>query len=334
MSNSYNSSSVSVNPLLSTFPVDEINIQPYWIVVLELIVLQLFQRIWHHFKYNTWFTTLEIAGLIRIFKKHPTVMNITDQFTAVVSNSTDTTDSTSKDDADITADKNRLTKLRSMIDIDYFDAVNCLLLFGHAIWYCVIQSTCMASPSSAAIPWNCYNVFGYRLFNYIFVSYCTTALNIVYKTYMQGYMEVIKTDAKRGSFSWLIHYATLIIIMVTLVFVTCLILPFFLTHVLPMFVIYIWMSIIYVVICIYLITSGFIAYDDIEELPEKIHPKELRKNKSSHQIACFSFMFRPTELRQVAISIFLALLITTFPILLSIFLNYKQNLYNCEIQLK
>ena len=68
MSNSYNNSGMIVNPILSTFPADEINIQPYWIVILQLFVAQLFQRIWNFFKYKTGFTTLEIAGLIGIFR--------------------------------------------------------------------------------------------------------------------------------------------------------------------------------------------------------------------------------------------------------------------------
>ena len=69
MSNSFNNSAMIVNPILATFPADEVNIQPYWMVVLGLLANQLFQRIWHQFKYHTCFTTLEIAGLIRIFQQ-------------------------------------------------------------------------------------------------------------------------------------------------------------------------------------------------------------------------------------------------------------------------
>ena len=68
MSNSYNNTGIIVNPVLGTFPADEINIQPYWLVVLQLLVSQFSQRIWHYFRYKTCFTTLEIAGLIRIFQ--------------------------------------------------------------------------------------------------------------------------------------------------------------------------------------------------------------------------------------------------------------------------
>ncbi len=45
-------------------------------------------------------------------------------------------------------------------------------------------------------------------------------------------------------------------------------------------------------------------------------------------------MFRPKELPQVAISMVLALLITTFPILLSIFFNFTQYFYYGESYLK
>jgi len=333
MSNSYNRSVVTVNPLLSTFPANEINIQPYWIVILELIVLQFCQRIWHHFTYNTWFTTLEIAGLIKIFQKNPTDLNSTNQPASLPTDETinNSPSNTSNSNVDITADRYRLTKLLNMIAIDYFDAVNCLLILGHAIWYCVIQSTCIVSSSSVATPWNCYNAFGYRLFNYVFVSYCTTALNCVYKTYIQGYKEVIKTDAERGSFRWLIHYASLIIIMVGLVFVTCLILPFFLTNVLPMFVIYIWMSVIYLGTSSYLIFSGFTAYDDIEELRQA---KQLPNDKPPDNENCCSFLFSLEEMPKVALSMLLAFLITTFPILLSIFFNYTQYFYYGDGYLK
>jgi hypothetical protein len=336
MSNNYNSSAMNVNPILSTLPADQINIQPYWIVVLELVVLQFCQRIWHHFKYKTWFTTLEIAGLIRVFQKHPTDLNSPDQPASITAyqTKTDTTDDMSERKSKLDADKKRLTILRSMIVIDYFDAINCLLILGHAIWYCVIQSTCLTSSSSAATTWNCYNAFGYRLFNYIFVSYSTTALNCVYKAYMQGYTEVIQTNARQGSFCWIIHYASLITIVVTLVFDTCLLLPFILTNVVPMFVIYIWMSIIYIIVCIYLIVSGFLVYEEVEELPEKIHAKEIRNSERSYETQCCSFIFLPKELPKVVISMVLALLITTFPILLSIFYNYTQYFYYGESYLQ
>lgn len=79
MSNSFNNSGIIVNPILSTFPADEINIQPYWLVVLGLFASQLCQRIWHYFKYKTLFTTLEIAGLIRIFQNRLAKKNAANQ---------------------------------------------------------------------------------------------------------------------------------------------------------------------------------------------------------------------------------------------------------------
>ncbi|CAF3949992.1 unnamed protein product [Adineta steineri] len=304
MSNSYNNSALSVNPVLGTFPADDINIQPYWLVVLQLIIVQLFQRVTNYFRYNTCFTTLEIAGLIRIFQKYPTSLSI-------------------NSNASITADKTRLIKLRSMISISYFEAITCLSIFGHSIWYCIIQSSCLGS-SSVATTWNCYNAFGYRLYNYVFVSYCSTALNCIYVMYMEGFQQIITTDYKRGSFCWIIYYASLIIIVITLPIVTCVLLPFFLTNVIPMFVIYIWMSTIYIGVSSYLIFAGFFVYDDIDELRER---KKLSKDEDPNEQACCSFMFTRKELPHVAFSIVLALFITTFPILLSIFFNYSQFFY-------
>ncbi|CAF1277121.1 unnamed protein product [Adineta steineri] len=157
MSNSYNSSALSVNPVLGTFSADDINIQPYCLVVLQLIVVQFFQRVYNYFRYNTCFTTLEIAGLIRIFQKYPTSLSINSNIS-------------------ITADKTRLIKLRSMISISYFEAITCLSIFGHSIWYCIIQSSCLGS-SSLATTWNCYNAFGNRLYDYIYERISTDYYN-------------------------------------------------------------------------------------------------------------------------------------------------------------
>ncbi|CAF3326832.1 unnamed protein product [Rotaria socialis] len=324
MSNTYNNLWMIINPLLSTFPAYQINIQPYWIVAVELIVSQLFQRIWHHFKYGTWFTTLEIAGLIQILQKRLMNLNKTTQSspTGVAETNTSTIDGAN---ANIIENKVRLNKLRNMIDIDYFDAINCLLILGHAIWYCVIQSTCSMSSSSIATPWNCYNVF---------VSYSTTTLNCIYKTYMLGYMKVIKIDAIQGSLRWLIHYAILFIIIISLVFVTSLMLPFILTHVVPMFIVYIWMSIIYIGVCIYLALFGFEFYDEIEEFPVRRTGNELLVSQNSSIQELCSFMFSSKDIPHVLLSIVLALVITKFPILLSIFFNYTQSFYYGESYLK
>ncbi|CAF1430888.1 unnamed protein product [Adineta steineri] len=304
MSNSYNSSALSINPVLGTFPAGNINIQPYWIVVLQLIFVQFLQRIWNYFQYKTCFTTLEIAGLIRIFQQYPTSLSI-------------------NSNTSLTVDKTRLVKLRNMISISYFEAINCLLIFGHSIWYCIIQSSCLQS-SSVATTWNCYNAFGYRLYNYVFVSYSSTTLNCIYVIYMEGYQEIIKSGYKQGSFCSIIYYISLIIIVITLPLVTCLLLPFFLTNVIPMFIIYIWISTIYIVVSSYLIFTGFFVYDDIDELRKR---KEFLSTEEVNEEDCCSFMFTQKEIPHVAFSIILALFITTFPILLSIFFNYSQFFY-------
>lgn len=232
------------------------------------------------------------------------------------------------------ADQERLATLRSTISIDYFDAVNCLLILGHAIWYCVIQSKCINSSSSIATPWNCYNALGYRLFNYVFVSYFSTALDCVYKTYMLGFHEILKVDAKKGSCRWTAYYATLIIIALSLLFTTCLMLPFVLTNVIPMFFVYIWMSIIYIGVCIYLVYSSFRIYRDFKQMPAKIQKKDVTEDKDSDQLEYCSFMFTAKEIPQVAASMLLAMVITTFPILLAIFYNYTQYFYYGETYLR
>ena len=221
-----------------------------------------------------------------------------------------------------------------MLAVSYFDAISCLLTLGHAIWYCVIQSKCIDSSSSIATPWNCYNALGYRLFNYVFVSYFTTTLDCVYKAYMLGYKEIMEIDAKRGSFRWIMHYATLITISLALIFTTCLMLPFVLTNVLPMFIIYIWMCVIYIGLCVYLVFSGFKLHKDVKDLPAKVKSNQLNKEKDSDQHEFCSFMFGSNEIPQVGLCMLLAMTITTFPILLSIFFNYTQFFYYGESYLK
>ncbi|CAF1398721.1 unnamed protein product, partial [Adineta steineri] len=52
----------SANPLLYTLAQDHMNIQPYWIMILQLIATDiLFQRMWNRIRYKTWSTTQEIA---------------------------------------------------------------------------------------------------------------------------------------------------------------------------------------------------------------------------------------------------------------------------------
>lgn len=331
MSNSYNNTGIIVNPVLKTFPADEINIQPYWLVVLQLLVSQFSQRIWHYFRYKTLFTTLEIAGLIRIFQNRRASKTATDRSVPVAFVET----SPKKSGDQSTTDEELLKTLRSMIVIDYFDALNCLLTLGHAIWYCVIQSTCVNASSSVGTPWNCYNALGYRLFNYVFVSYFTTTLDCVYKAYMLGYKEVMCVDAERGSCRWVSHYTTLVIIGLSLLFTTCLMLPFIFTNVIPMFVMYIWMSLIYIGVCAYLVYSSFKMYKNIKELPGKIEKKDVSKEEEqSDQHEYCSFMFTTKEMPQVAASMLLAMVITTFPILLSIYYNYTQFYYFGESYLK
>ncbi|CAF3328095.1 unnamed protein product [Rotaria socialis] len=331
MSNTFNNSAMIVNPILSTFPADQINIQPYWIVVLGLLVSQFFQRIWHQFKHHTWFTTLEIAGLILIFQQRLSNQNTKEKWASAVTVQPNNSGGTN---GGLQSDRDRLQKLRSMLVVDFFDAISCLMTFGHAVWYCVIQSTCSNSSSSIATPWNCYNALGYRLFNYIFVSYFSTLLDCAYKGYVLGFSEIIKTDAKRGSFSWIMHYATLIVIALSLIFTTCILLPFVLTNLLPMLVIYIWMCIVYIGFCIYITVSGFKVYKNIKELPAKISKQDDAANKDSGQLEFCSFMFTSKEIPHVGLAMLLALVISTFPILLSILFNFSQFFYYGESYLK
>ena len=50
------------NPLLYTLPQEHMIIQPYWIVIVELIVKQIIaNRVWNRIHHKTWATTQELA---------------------------------------------------------------------------------------------------------------------------------------------------------------------------------------------------------------------------------------------------------------------------------
>ena len=52
----------SANPLLYTLAQEHMNIQPYWIMILQLIVKDIMlQRLWNKFRYKTFSTTQEIV---------------------------------------------------------------------------------------------------------------------------------------------------------------------------------------------------------------------------------------------------------------------------------
>jgi hypothetical protein len=70
-------------------------------------------------------------------------------------------------------------KFSKKVQFNIKDCVHSLPLLGHAIWYCIKQPSCMSLED--ATTWNCYNIFGYQLYNYIFSSYFHFSCNFLIK---------------------------------------------------------------------------------------------------------------------------------------------------------
>ncbi|CAF1316859.1 unnamed protein product [Adineta steineri] len=168
----------NANPLLYTLQQDQMTTQPYWIMVLQLIGMQLFQRLWNLFRYHVFLTTTEIAFMRWALSLHQKEAERRLMETSLTTGKL----RTNRQEPFEQAEQLQIVrnKLRAKVDFDAFDFVfQCLPLCGHGIWYCHIQSSCMSAEY--ATKWNCYNAFGYRIYNYIFVSYVGFFIGFIIK---------------------------------------------------------------------------------------------------------------------------------------------------------
>jgi hypothetical protein len=99
--------------------------------------------------------------------------------------------------------------------------------------------------------WNCYNIFGYRLYNYIFTSYTDFLGNFISKMRLTfgNYEKETEDKAKNKVLhilSRIIFYTSLSFSIVTFFFVGGLLLPYLLTNVIPMTIVYINIVVIYI----------------------------------------------------------------------------------------
>ncbi|UJR20124.1 hypothetical protein I4U23_023256 [Adineta vaga] len=214
-----------------------------------------------------------------------------------------------------------LDKYYRKLKFDFFDfAIHSLPLLGHTIWYFYIQSSCM--NAERATPWNCYNAFGYRLFNYVFAPYCAFFWLVVTKIYVHHITRVeeksqIIVPSKESNIVKIVwnkieYHIGLWSSLLTVVVVGAPLVPYLYTNVIPMAGAYAFMGIIYIlfwmcglVFCVivsYIPGVGRLILGIIKSLPRDDHP-----------IAAVFLMFPFTLL--------------TLPILLSVFFNYSQYLY-------
>ncbi|CAF1402911.1 unnamed protein product [Adineta ricciae] len=316
----------NANPLLYTLDQDHMNIQPYWIMILQIAAFQLFSRFRHLIKYRVFSTTLEI-GLLRwaILKQLKTVKPLVEKFDVFFGNALHNPGLIR---AELINEMERIKRnthktnerFYRKIDFNIIDYIfHGLPVLGHAIWYCIIQSSCMSAER--ATPWNCYNAFGYRLFNYVFVSYW----NFSSVFYVQLMAFVLKDVHKlnlpkkkpKSIIKYVIYTITIGLYFITWAFAGALLLPYMITHVIPMAFAYGFMVVIY--ICLWV---AFLCFSQILAALPKMT-----------RIIFYIFLPRSLESAFYPISAFLyslALFSYTFPILLTVFYNYSQYLYYGE----
>ncbi|CAF1344352.1 unnamed protein product [Adineta ricciae] len=316
----------NANPLLYTLDQDHMNIQPYWIMVLQIVGLQLFSRTRHLIRYGVFSTTLEI-GLLRwtILRQLYTIKVVFEKFDDLLVNVVHHREFVREEfKREIEHIRGRThqanEKFFKKIDFNMFDyIIHGLPTLGHAIWYCHIQSSCMSAER--ATPWNCYNAFGYRLFNYVFVSYWN--FSFVFGVQLIAFIckDVHKLNLRKKKPKSIIKYVSYIITiglyLITWAFVGALILPYMFTHIVPMAFAYGFMVVIY--FCLW----GAVLFSTqiLAELPKFTH------------IVFYFFLPSPlldTFYAMSAAMYSTALFINTFPILLTVFYNYSQYLYYGE----
>lgn len=341
-SNSTSSASGRVpetNPLLYTLTREHISIQPYWVMILQLCVKDiLLQRLWNRIRYKTWSTTQEIAiGRWLLDAQVEQIREVygsaeaplpepgTRQSAAIGANGVVsphiwTTNSLwsvlftiqQVSPSQIRSGEEELDKLYPRFKFDLFDFfVQSLPLLGHAIWYFYIQSSCM--ETAQATVWNCYNAFGYRFYNYIFVSYCAFFWLVVTKgyTYLTARNEQ-KTERQSSLWKRIEHHVGLWPSLITIVVVGAPLVPYLFTNVIPMAGAYAFILVIYALFwMVALVTSVIIAFVPglnwlILGIPKFLYGE-----------------YRPV----MAVFLMFPFTLLTLPILMSIFYNYSQYLY-------
>jgi hypothetical protein len=327
------------NPLIFTLSQDQTSIRPYWTMIVQVIVAQQVHRLVHGLTSKSGFTPLEIGFICWMAKANifiekevldplidiiPTIRRyvlaqpylqttpqvrgpgpqrsnqrlvlyvISDsriQITPRVENVSDISKKSCAKQQRIKELNKIARKYSKKLQFSVTDCVHTLPLLGHSIWYCVTQSSC-TSAEDATI-WNCYNAFGYRLYNYIFASYfhfcCTFLMKCAYRN-----------KIKQAKLKKLSYYLGLYSSIITFIFVSCLVLPFYYTHIMPMVCAYVFLHIIYFMPMFLLLIFGIFFVN----------------------LLCIK------DYRIIVASIIIAAsIIYTFPVLISVTYNYSQYLY-------
>ena len=186
---------------------------------------------------------------------------------------------------------------------------------AHSVWYCFIQSSCTSVEGGTV--WNCYNIFGYRLYNYIFDDYISFLDQFISKLILMYGSNENENIQDQGIRKWrhilsrTIHYISLCFSIITFLFVGALIVPYLFTNILPMIFKYIFFTIVY----IYILTV-------IRFVMQYVCTVVLRYR--------FIFASRLHGKFGDPHQIIMKAAITLFPLIMSILFNFSQYIYYGE----
>ncbi|CAF1048227.1 unnamed protein product [Adineta ricciae] len=244
------------NPLLYSLRDDNTVIQPYFLFPLQFLFFDLTLRCWDRLVYGTWYLPGELIEIELVDRKATTIMSGTEIDQPLLSEISvyilvpfkglfSRKKKTPKQILRV-----NLRKEAKEMTFDLYDIIfGCIPLFAHTIWYIIIHTDCSSAAYSST--WNCYNLFGYRIYNYIFDSYTDFAYCFLSKLYFyrrnKDAYNFIQSRKKpwRRILSKVIFWIAFVISIITFIFPGAIILPYLFTNVIPMLVIYAFISMAY-----------------------------------------------------------------------------------------
>ncbi|CAF1489403.1 unnamed protein product, partial [Adineta steineri] len=249
------------NPLLYTFRDYHTGIQPYFIIASQFLIFEFSLRFWDKAVYGTWLLPEEVIIVERVKnppsgRRRPTTHLPPTITTQITQNSfTASTVFIFQEFKKLSLKTKNTEKLPTF---DLYDVVySALALLAHAIWYCYIQSNCMSGQYATI--WNCYNLFGYRVYNYLFGPFTSLAFNFISKLIIlreHGIIKLLHRKQKwRKTLAMIIFYPSLVLSAITFVFVGALILPYLFTNAIPMMIIYAFIAMTYAYIVILIVLA-------------------------------------------------------------------------------
>ncbi|CAF1124982.1 unnamed protein product [Adineta steineri] len=251
----------NANPLLYTFRNDNTGIQPYFIIVAQFFIFEISLRLWDRVVYGTWLLPSDLIIIKRIPPLPPPPPPPRPPFplsseliqSGINSISTGRRSSRIRTIYFLRDSKGILIKTDEKEEMPTFDlhdiVVSVLPLLAHTIWFCFIQSSCMSGAN--ATTWNCYNLFGYRIYNYLFGPFTDFAYEYISKLIILRDMRELRIPLIHHKKRWrnilamIIFYPALVLSTITFIFVGGLLLPYAFTNVIPMVIVYSFLVVIY-----------------------------------------------------------------------------------------